>query len=1196
MALSAYEIRVIVSAQDHFSSAFRRINNDLRYMSRMQQRAARETANLNKQLNAAHTGRKNAMIEARSLKNGAAHNKLLREQKELTKTLNGMQDKRNKLLETQATAAKKSADGLTNLRAAQKKLLEDQTKFSQQTVRNRQAAELRAAVASRKAERTLSGLQKAKAPAFKIRDASELAKAARLRLASTGAAVAELPGMRKSLATRVRDMTAGLAGATSAHKGLLDSHKESIRLLDKEINTTRALADANRQGFVDNQMKMKDKIRLARQYNTSVVDINKQLGAQFDHMQKLDRLERNRAKMQAAGHTGRLMTMAGGIGLAAGAGLANYAANFERQVTLSATQTPGTTGSGGVAVAIKNAERLKPELLNIVKTYGVAADEVTKATYDIFSSIRFEGSDAQRYTSGLDAIKLSAMAAVGGLTDMETAAKATIILANQFGSSTEQMSANLDTAFAIVKYGNMTFAQFTSMMTKVGSAASRAGFSLQDVSGLMVQLTKKSGKPDEAATWIDRMLQALQTPEFIKGMRLLHAPIDKDGKLNKPSKVIDQILRLGVANKGRGGLGMQNLIPYVTSVGKHGVEGGAGLRSTIQAQRGLTFSVQDIKGLKQAQDDVTKSQGEFMRSFQVVYDSAGYKWQRLMAGFQAAALELGIALLPVMTKIVGSILYLIQTITSASPHTKRLIAWIFAIGSALVFVTGLFVSITAAAGSLFFWFKILGGGSASLAGAGGLGSLLPILGKIGIVAAIVTTTLKGLWDVYQDFHGGVRGNKGQKGLRALVGFSMSAANSTLGMIPGFSKHLKERRDAILSNERWFGTKAKNKAGKNAKKSMQDIIDEVNKAINSAINGKGKGQLAKFNKEAQDALNTVLNQTTTPSQAAAKNKERAQKIVEAQKNILDQASQGLMNMYLAKKTQNESMFGDLFAGPISKSGAVLWRKQFGVEMNVPELLADFKGQLKEFQQGRARITKLKKMGVSGEIISDLQARGAEGVPFLKALIQATPKQVAEFNALMGSKKKVITKATEIDFQTQLDKWMKFGAGAALKIAAGMESEEYAVQKRLNGLASRLWSGVAKTLATQQVTLQYGVAVGGQLPTPGPKNTPNVSDAIGAYTQSAGGKAMSDRWAAMGRAMYANPVGTPGEGFPKDGGSYDVPDFTPDIGIKKNHKSPVRRTSAVEYHDHYHVDGTFLSNEQMFNAALRSAAFQNKQRRR
>lgn len=1108
MALSAYEIRVIVSAQDHFSSAFRKINNDLRTMSRMQKQAAKDQARLTKELNVNRASRSRALAEARSLKSGTAYKKVMQEQLRIGKQLDAQEVKRTRLLETQR-------------------------KYQQESAKLAKATEIQARQNYNKARRSAGKLAGDASPAA-IKKAADDIKKTRLRYEAA-------------------------QGASANIKPMKAFHAANLQAIQKEIAATNVLKAANDAQVLSQKASIQERVNAAQKYHVNVMDINKALLDQEATQQRLSRLENMRARAQGIGHIGRVATLAGGIGLATAGGLANYGAQFNRSLTLAATQTPGTEGNGVPAV-IRNAQKLQPEIIKMMKEFGLQSDELTKQAYDVYSSIRFTGPAAKQFSDGLNTMRLAAMASVGGLTSLDDATKATVILANQFGESFGQLSMNMDTAFAIVRYGNMTFSQFTSMLTKVGSAAARAGYSLQDVGGIMAFLTKKSGKPDEAATWIDRMLQALQTPEFVKGMRLLHAPIDKDGKLKPLSDVMDQILRLGAANGGRGGIGMQNIIPYITSVGKHGAEGGAGLRSTIQAQRGLTFSLQDIKALKQAQEDVTNDQGEFLRSFNAVYDSAGYKWQRTLAGFKAGALELGIAVLPAMTSLLAYVGKLIDYFSNLSPKTQKWIGMLFVAGSALLFIGGILTSVVS--GLVGFGIAIR-----LATGAAGLGGMLAMLGglspKILAMAGNVTTLTAAFWAMTA---------ASKDGRNQVAGF-LATGLKGYGSIPGVNKLTEPARKWLLKHggqdalDEADGKPTNKKVVKKHKDSVNDLMARIKKSSDAAIKAMGKQQKDAYKKASADALNTVLQQTTTVPGAAAAS-QQAQQVQDATKEVLDQAKEGLKSQYENFKSINEAMFGDIFTGKIAQSGAVNWRKQFGVFMNADEMLSDLKDQVKQFAEVEGDFATLRKRGLSQDYIDQLKGMGSEGVPYIRNLMKATPAQIKEFTALMATKKKDITKATEIDFNVQLDKWMKFGADAALKIAAGMESEEFAAGKRINAIVDRLFTGAAGRIASAQVAAQNAVANGATDTLPLP--LPPAKDIANAIVGHVGFNAQNIVNAASGAKGPMLPY---------------VPNNN--LLTSQEHKkgSGGRGDGLTQI---FNVNGIFLSEEQMMTNAMRKAS--------
>lgn len=1130
--ISAYEIRLIVSAQDHFSSAFRRINNDLRYMSRLQAKAAREQAALNKQLNIAKAGRRQMLNEARSLKSGQAYKKLMAEQGTLANRLALQEEKRAKILERQA-------------------------KFAKQTAKFTKASEIQAAQNYRKARRALSRAMKAEGEdrpsARQMRELQENVAKTRLR-------------------------REGWRNAVDRIKATKRGHLEELKGLNKEIAATKALQAANLEAQREAQMAMQQRVAMAKKYHTTVGDINRKLDAQRLTQERLAQLEYKRARWQSLGHAGRVATLGGGLALAAGAGLANYYAQFSQQAQVAATQMPGTVG-GGVPAILKSRQMLEPQIMQMIREYGFAADELSQSAYDIFSSIRLLDDPKKGAAQGFDIMRLSAMAAVGGLTDLDTATRATIVLANQFGSSFDQMSKNLDTAFAIVKFGNITFGEFTDMLTKTGPAAAALGVSLEEVGGMMAFLTKKSGKPQEAATWIARLFQTVATPEFIKGMRSLGTPIDEEGKLKPLTEVMDQILRLGAANRGKGGLGMQNIIPFITSVGKHGVAGGAGLRSTIQAQRGMIFSLQDIKALKQAMKDVSTDQGEFLQSFDAMYNDAGMKWQRQIAAFKAGALELGKALIGPMTTVIGYIAAAVDWFSQLSPEVKRTAGVLFTFGAALTFVSGIFGSLIASVVSFVLWTRMMRTASRNAGGAAGMGAMASGIMRVSIVAAGAITILAGLKQVFDDFvQRDVQGNKFQKVMRGILGFTKGAAGSI--SLPGkwgllFTRQfnaLEKGAEALYGLDWLTGKSVKRKKdkGKDLENDVTRLVKRVQKAANKAMADMTRQQR---NSWAGKALEEVLNQTTSPDEYTKAVQDRANQVVERQRAILDQAADNLMRIYNEFEQANASAMGELFQGSWMNSEEMQLREEWNWTTGINDMIKDLTMTTKDFKKWRAGLAALAKKGLPKDFIAELKKKGMkEGMPLIEEILKAKPGQVQKLAAAWKARVKTITSATKGDFKDKLDEWKKLGSTMALQIAAGISSEDYALETAIKSLVDKAWSDAAAAIADKEIP-----------PVPKPASDPTVlpDQKFAKYPID------FENWRInpnlTRKAWIARLPKGPNYGMP------DTPTLRP--GVPPATGNPVagdRQTSSTGNTYVFQVNGTFTSEEEMMQAAMRSAA--------
>jgi TP901 family phage tail tape measure protein len=1249
--MSAYEIRVIVSAQDHFSSAFGRISNDLNRMGRAQKKVAVETSRLNKELAKTTKLRRSELLTARSVRSNW-YKEEARLLEQLTKQEKALADaiiRRNKAYTPIKKARQRAKEAGASVRAADAALVAagEPTPAQLRRVRNARLAMDNATEARRahvqekwQARRAARMAAQDRLQAARtnlrdvkgrdeftqqdVRDAERQIKKAEHAL--RGKSVKGPIGVGKQLKARAQQTARDYVDAFNAAHGTRDLSKlkenadfarerrklanATVRDLEsantarnvglkgmrEQIVATKALQAAH-EASATSMFRDTDALRAsAKARGLTEKELTGQLVKQQEQMQKLTDLERKRNRMRAIGHGGRVATLAGGIGLAGAGGLANYAANFSREVTLAATQTPGSIS--GVPQIMKNAEIIKPQVIDLIKTFGFASEEINKSVYDMFSSIRLEGPKAME--RGMNLVRIASMAAVGGLTDLESTTTATIVMANQFGDSFETIAANMNTAFAIVKYGNMQFSDFTAMLTKVGPAAAAAGFSLKDVGGIMAFMTKKSGKPQEAATWIVRLMQVFQTPEFLQGMKLLNAPIsDRGGKLQKFTSAVKQVNRLIFANKGRPGLSMSNIIASITSYGKHGNAGGAGNRSTIQAARGMTFSLLDEKGLAKDTKNVLNDQRAFMDSFLSVYNDAGSKWKRQLAGFKAAALEIGIALLPPMTKLVGMILTVVNAFSSLSPSIKRVIAIVIVLGSTLLLFGGVLISVIAGLASFGIALTLVGVemSAAAIMTAGltaGIWGL--VAATLALGAAKVFTDMnkqrrehRKRYEVYNSLtqkQGGTTIPIGGLGVGGL-GQSITIGGKKPKVTDEQQSIIDRVKKGYISKD--FGEQLLRKTIPAIKKTTKELstldkfirlVEEAKKTGDSReLEKQLKAQSAAANKAGRDAYKAFLNQTAPQKDDVASR--RANEIVTAQKDILKRASDGLMNMYKEMKTKNETLYGELFAGPVSQSAAVQWRKSFGVQMNVPEMLADMKAQFAQFNKMRSQAATLKKRGLSQDIIDTVMAMPREeAVPKLAALMGASPKDIAQFNSYMRGKKKVIVEATEIDFQTQLDKWKSFGATAALNIAAGFESEENGVNTRMVALADRLWSSVAGVMAAAQVVAQYGPVVPPGVD-PATQTLPRSTTGIGAISAAAyQANQTAHGWNINNPNLRrANPnVGD----MIAEGGNVTKPALP---GVNDPSRSLTSHTTV----NNFNVNGVFYTPEQVMDNAMRAAAY-------
>lgn len=334
----------------------------------------------------------------------------------------------------------------------------------------------------------------------------------------------------------------------------------------------------------------------------------------------------------------------------------------------------------------------------------------------------------------------------------------------------------------------------------------------------------------------------------------------------------------------------------------------------------------------------------------------------------------------------------------------------------------------------------------------------------------------------------------------------------------------------------------------------------------------------------DQVNSLINQPAGANQAVNRQAQFAKDVVARQKELLTQASSKLVEVYQGFREANQTAFGDIFA-PIEGTGEEeQLRKAWNWTAGADTLLGTMKARLAQFRAWRGELAMLLRKGFSKDFVDEFKKMGPEGLKYIDELKKAGPKKVQEFNQVMAGSKNQITKATEIDFNTQLKKWNSFGKDTAFKIILGMESEEQGLQTRMNNMVGRLYSGVAKTIAAQQVKLEQAAA---QLEIPAPKFHVGPPIPTGAGDKTVPGKEVA---AAGYKGRYAIPDASIGP----------LP-INAVVAMGERYNAMARfygaqtMGGASPIVNNFNVNGTFMTPKEMMDAAMRSAAHKTRHKR-
>ncbi len=183
------------------------------------------------------------------------------------------------------------------------------------------------------------------------------------------------------------------------------------------------------------------------------------------------------------------------IGRALG-GAAKDASEFEGAMAEVATLVDDTSGLTAQAEAVRA----------LAREYGGNAPEQAKALYQIISAGAKEGAEA---TGLLDAAN---KLAVGGVTDITTAANGLTSILNAYGKEAGTATEVSDALFVAMKAGKTTVGELSGGIGQVAPIASQAGVGLDQLLAATAALTKGGSSTSESFTQLRGIISAVIKP------------------------------------------------------------------------------------------------------------------------------------------------------------------------------------------------------------------------------------------------------------------------------------------------------------------------------------------------------------------------------------------------------------------------------------------------------------------------------------------------------------------------------------------------------------------------------------------------------------------------------------------------------------------------------------------------------------
>lgn len=267
----------------------------------------------------------------------------------------------------------------------------------------------------------------------------------------------------------------------------LDREAEELgrQLTDTSQGAGKAAIDTDKLADVQKEAataakQLADASKLAAGGNKDLALSSEEAKAQLSNM-----------KLELAAAGASLYTIGRAIGAAT-----LEASGFETAIAEIATLSEDTSQIDAQAEAVRR----------LAREYGGTAQGQAKALYEIISSGAKQGSEA------IGILDAANKLAVGGITDVETAAGTLSQVINAYGLAAGDATRVSDALFATVRDGVTTVPELAASIGQVAPIASQAGVGLEQLLAATAALTKGNGNTSQSVTQLRAIITSILSP------------------------------------------------------------------------------------------------------------------------------------------------------------------------------------------------------------------------------------------------------------------------------------------------------------------------------------------------------------------------------------------------------------------------------------------------------------------------------------------------------------------------------------------------------------------------------------------------------------------------------------------------------------------------------------------------------------
>ena len=254
----------------------------------------------------------------------------------------------------------------------------------------------------------------------------------------------------------------------------------AITAVDKDLQKVLARSRKALEKFGNDSQKAADKTKKAFR------------GLDREAASSIERLRAGILNLRYA-----LLTLGGGAVIGS---ITKFAAEFE-----TALAEVGTLLDKN-AIAL---ERYEQQLIQLSRGSSKDLIDLTKGLYQVISA----GIPQIEGTGGaMDLLNQAQKAATAGVTDTKTAVDALVTVVNSYGAAVVSPTKASDVLFQTVKLGRTTFAELAKAIGRVAPVAAKFGVSIEDLSAMLIQLTRNGLNTNEAVTALRNLIRSLAKP------------------------------------------------------------------------------------------------------------------------------------------------------------------------------------------------------------------------------------------------------------------------------------------------------------------------------------------------------------------------------------------------------------------------------------------------------------------------------------------------------------------------------------------------------------------------------------------------------------------------------------------------------------------------------------------------------------